>query len=539
MPETKNNHTDCAEETRALTPKQRRAILTLIVIAGAALRLHKLAAQGLWYDEVSTLIAATVVDKFMVFLRPEMPLEPPLFPLLTRVWRAIIDGTTHLSPGSNAYDFALRLLPCIIGVVSIPLAFQTCRALLKDERVALLAAFLTAISPFQIFYAQELRGYTLHVVLGLGALFCFVRCLEGATRRYWIGLTALLALSIWNHFYSVWMLAAADLYFLATFKAHRELLRKWIVAHALVLLLSVPPLHAAFTLNRLIAEIPFQWIPPPGLKTGFITFKNFFAGYSPHPRAYWPLFLAAGAAFLGGLYALRKRPKCLWLVCVFSVAPIAGSALVWRVHRFSFYEHRLFILCGGVSAFVVAQGVFALRKAHWKALATGLLIALSVPCLADYYGSGFHPVPAHRLGVRHKVDARAAARYIARWRTKGDVVGHASHFTLVPFTYYLPDRGVSLCMDDAARQGFLASYPNEAMWEHFGIMPVRIETATRNAERVWYVESWWEPFDLHPSCIAMRDWLDKHFTKEGAVPFYGITLYRYAKRHPSPNPASE
>jgi len=74
------------------------------------------------------------------------------------------------------------------------------------------------------------------------------------------------------------------------------------------------------------------------------------------------------------------------------------------------------------------------------------------------------------------------------------------------------------------------------MWRGAGLTPVPIQTVTRPAARVWYVESWWEPLDLHPSCVVMRNWLDEHFVRKERRGFDGITVYRYDRPSTGRNP---
>jgi hypothetical protein len=161
---------------------------------------------------------------------------------------------------------------------------------------------------------------------------------------------------------------------------------------------------------------------------------------------------------------------------------------------------------------------------------------LILPTLHDYYSQNLHPLQTHRMGVRYKVANRDAAAFIAsQWR-EGDFIGHASHFTLFPFYHYLPNAPQSgLRLTEGELRGFLQALPNEALWERYHAVPVRAEQATKNAQRVWLVESWWEPFELPPQVLQLRDWLDSHFTRESSRAFDGVAVYLYVR---SPSPVS-
>ena len=59
----------------------------------------------------------------------------------------------------------LRLPSAVFGVLTIPLVYALGRTI-RDHRLGIVAALLFAISPFQVWYSQEARGYSL---LTLGA----------------------------------------------------------------------------------------------------------------------------------------------------------------------------------------------------------------------------------------------------------------------------------------------------------------------------------------------------------------------------------
>ena len=73
------------------------------------------------------------------------------------------------------------------------------------------------------------------------------------------------------------------------------------------------------------------------------------------------------------------------------------------------------------------------------------------------------------------------------------------------------------------------------LWERYHAVPVRAEIATKNARRIWLVESWWEPFELPPQVLQLRGWLDSHFTRELSRAFDGVTVDLYVR---GPSPAS-
>lgn len=503
--------------------------LLLAVALGAALRLHGLAARSVWYDEgYSLFVADHYVDGALRFMQAAYNTDAPVIIVLLHAWQAVGRGLGAFTPGSEAHDFWVRLVPCLFGILGVPLTFAACRAIVKEPRAALVAAFLFAVSPLQVFYAQELKPYSIYVALSLAALVCFVKALEEDRWRYWVGLVAFSALLMYTHFFSVWNIAVMNLYFAVTLKTHWPRLWKWVLSQALVGLLSFAAVRLAHDLFAVVSQIHIAWFPRADAKEALITFKTFFAGYSPRAAVYWPLFLLAGALFAVGLGSLWRRWRVVVLLVCLTAVPIAGNVVMWGLREFSHYEHRLFIFSGAVSCMVVARGVVALRNRAAMALALAALAGLTAPCLADYYRQDLHPLESHRMGVRYKAQNREAAQYIAEHLEDGDRVGHTTHFTYYPFRHYFDAWQSMVAFTGQEEIDLIRSHPNAPLWRNHGVMPVRLETLLAGAERLWLVDSFWEvSFKPHPHTAVYRAWLDGQLVREGGRQFDGVTVYLY------------
>jgi hypothetical protein len=502
-------------------------LLIVIVILGSVLRLYGLASLSLWFDEGATIHVAGYVDKNMSFLRSDYSNEAPLLPFLVHFWYPLVRGVLGATPGSTACDYLLRLLPCILGIVGIPLTFIACRAIVKDSGTALIAAFLFAVSPFQVYYAQELRPYSLYVAFSIGALFFMVKALEEDQRGHWIGFVICLVLSMYSHSISLLSVAVVNFYFVATLKNHKNLTGKWLLCQCIVLLLSIPALATALSLNRIVEQGTSDRYPLPDLRTALITFKTFFAGYSSNHLAYRALFLIAGFFFISGIHGLRSRWNSAVLLAGLAIVPVASNVVIWRIKSYPFYEHRTMIFCAVACYMLVALGIRALKKKALVAVALSLVAGLSVPCLADHYAQRLHPSMYHRMGVRYKLQNREAAHYIAERLAEADFVGHTSQVTLFSFCYYLSPGQTMLGFTEEERLGIVRFYPNIPAWEHLGFLPVRIESATETPRRIWLVQSSWETFDLDPLSRQLAGWLDGHCLREERKAFDGVTVYLY------------
>ena len=106
--------------------------LVAILLLGFALRLHRLGADSLWYDEtVSVHLAAKSIPALVAHTAGDI--HPPGYYLLLHVWVRL----------AGLSEFATAYLSLFFGLVLVALAYRLA-ARFFDWRVGLLAAFLVA-----------------------------------------------------------------------------------------------------------------------------------------------------------------------------------------------------------------------------------------------------------------------------------------------------------------------------------------------------------------------------------------------------------
>src|SRR5512136_1287988 len=139
----------------------------LIILGGFALRLYRLGAQSLWYDEtVSAYLASQSIPDLIAHTAHDI--HPPAYYLLLHLW-------TRLAGRS---EFALAFFSLAFGLLLIPLCYALARRLI-GRPAAVWSALLVAISPYNLWYSQEVRMYTLGAALGLASVYFFVRMFAG------------------------------------------------------------------------------------------------------------------------------------------------------------------------------------------------------------------------------------------------------------------------------------------------------------------------------------------------------------------------
>ncbi len=125
--------------------------LFLIVMFGLLLRIWFLdKPEGLWNDEYVGWHIASQKDLWAFFQSMVRNCHTPLYYLYLKIWMLFFGDT----------DTILRYSSVIPSILSIIVMFHTGKEI-KDKNLGYLCAFVTAISSFLIYFAQEVRLYSL------------------------------------------------------------------------------------------------------------------------------------------------------------------------------------------------------------------------------------------------------------------------------------------------------------------------------------------------------------------------------------------
>jgi hypothetical protein len=130
-------------------------LLIAIMLLAAILRFYKLSEWGFWIDEIYTINRA-VGDLGSIWV-----------PLSTRLINIPLSVL-------GIDEFSARMVPSILGILTIPIFFFPVRKL-TDGITALLFALLLALSPWHLYWSQNARFYSaLMLFYGLAALCLYV-----------------------------------------------------------------------------------------------------------------------------------------------------------------------------------------------------------------------------------------------------------------------------------------------------------------------------------------------------------------------------
>jgi mannosyltransferase len=205
----------------------------LCILAFAlAIRLHALVADGLWYDELLTVVRAYPSLRTAVTSMWQQSSHPPLYQVQLHFWMRF--GTS---------DFWIRLNPLLWSVLSLVSLYLLARRTVS-ERVALVASLFVALSPLHVYYAQEVRMYPLMMFLGIWAGFSTYEFFLSPRRHLgWAALAALSCLAfLYSHGAGFMILASINSLAAWLILTNRRLRRAWLWLglQAVVVALYVP-----------------------------------------------------------------------------------------------------------------------------------------------------------------------------------------------------------------------------------------------------------------------------------------------------------
>jgi len=141
-------------------------LLFAIVCTAAGLRFYRLDAQSLWNDEGnSARIAERSLD--LIVEGAAGDIHPPGYYLLLHAWRGLFGQS----------EFALRSLSVVAGLAMVVLTGLLAQQLF-GRAVGLMAAALSTLSPFAIYYSQEARMYALLGALAAVSVYVAFRTME-------------------------------------------------------------------------------------------------------------------------------------------------------------------------------------------------------------------------------------------------------------------------------------------------------------------------------------------------------------------------
>ncbi|MCK4410369.1 MAG: glycosyltransferase family 39 protein, partial [Candidatus Eisenbacteria sp.] len=202
-----------------------RVALPLLVLLGALLRFYRLGGQSFWVDEILTLKAANIGES-LGFRDVFSNIQGPFHALLI-----------HFVAKLSTSEVALRSLSAVAGTGTIPLVYLLGRDM-AGRRAGLVAAALFAVSPFSVWYSQEVRNYSLVILLSAASTLAAWRIITRGGRA-WVLYVASVTLALYSNLSAAFLWLAHTVFGLGRLVRERRLW-KWAAACLVIAVLFLP-----------------------------------------------------------------------------------------------------------------------------------------------------------------------------------------------------------------------------------------------------------------------------------------------------------
>ena len=230
-------------------------LLIIVIILGCLLRLINFDKQeGLWNDEyVSWFVASTPLNNGFwteIFKQCHMPLY-----------------YFYLKPFCGCRDVVLRFTSFIPSVFSILVLYFTGKSF--SEKAGITAAFITSVLSFLVYYAQEVRLYSLVFLFSALVLLFTIRLLKAPNKFNLIGYIASGILLVFTH-----VLGIIYFFFNTLYLVYKK---KKIPLQALVVLVIVSGI-LTFLGIKILSLVPYsQWWGRFSYTNILFLFSDFFS----------------------------------------------------------------------------------------------------------------------------------------------------------------------------------------------------------------------------------------------------------------------
>lgn len=387
--------------------------LAAVTLVAFGVRIFGLGRQGLWFDEAYSIFIARLPFNFSFEVLIADGVHPPLYYLIQRIVSPLGEG-----------EAAVRLPAMLFGLAAVPLMFLLGN-LLAGERTGLIAATLTALSPFHIWYSQEARMYSALMMLSILSMFAYVRMLRPGRNR---GMEALFVLAsglaYLTHYFALFLPLVQLAHIAVNFKRQHGLLAKWLLLQVLAV---IPLLIWIFVIYQQPQAIfGIGWIEIPRPIDLWYTIVNFSIGFVSQGDVLRLLgaMLFSVLAILGA--RSRWRPDLATsLVILWTLLPLVLTFL-FSLRR-PIYVDRFLIVSLPAFVLLVAKGLDSLKRP--ASLAAGsAVILLSIYGIVTF---GFGP-------GQQKEDWRGAGEHLTAALEDEALVVRTLQM-VIPLAYYHPD----------------------------------------------------------------------------------------------------
>ncbi len=442
-----------------------RVLVALVLPLSIVLRIPRLDTRPIWYDDafsiflsrgsLKEIIAGTAADTM-----------PPLYYFLLKGWMSLCNQV-----------WFLRTLSIVFSLGIIVLVYLGASKWF-NQRAGLWAALFTAVSPLQIYHAQEIRMYALLTFALLAYILFFIRLWnERVEDRVswvdWIGLVLCGTLSVYSHNLAIFSIVVPNIFLV--FKREWRFLGKLVLAQVGIGILWLPWL--VFVPLQVVKIQTAFWTPQPGLRE---ILQTIIAFHTNLPLPDWFLPIAVFTSVLAitlVFYEIAKITKGNRVIHFLLMVTLIPGLLLFIA---SYLMRPLFvpraILLSSLTYYALAGRVVS--GINNRVIASSLCLLIILPALVS--------LPAHYTFENFpRSPFQTSADDLAVRIKPGDVIIHDNKLSYFPMHFYQPGLPQDFIADPpGSPNDTFAPESQRAM----GIFPAAdLGSAVGSAKHVWFV----------------------------------------------------
>ena len=498
----------------------------LVLLSGYLLRLIKVNSRGIWYDDAFSILLANrpMVDIISGTAADTMP---PVYYFLLHIWGLL-----------SQQIWFLRLLNILLSTGSIYLVYLLVRKL-ANPKAAIIAGFLTAISPFQIFHAQELRMYVvlqnallIHIILFIDIFLINIK--SSSPKMLMAGFVFSGVIALYTHNLAVFTLVALDAYLLIK-REWKKLVRLLVMQGIMVVLFIRWLVFLPGQIDKIQTAF---WTPKPGLVQ---IIQAILTTLSTLPQSTIGVYLAAVLIAIVLVILIQKtkirvigRVEIQLLLCLVIIPPLLLFFVSWFMRPI--YVPRAFIVSGvlfyALAAILLLEPTILSKKESGETksisrvdpfakMAIFIFILIAIPALLYQYTYQSFP----------RSEYEKMMKTIGKSCTKNCMIVHDNKLSYFPaYVYDHQANQVFIADEVGTHNDTLALKSQQAM--NIYAQP-DMNTAVGNNQEVRFVvfsKALAEYKEIGVTIHPKIQWLNDHFIQNNHINIGDLEIFYFSKK---------
>lgn len=380
---------------------KKLVILLFIIILAIVLRIYGLEVRPLYGDEMNSLKWSSLNVKEYIVAGALQGDEKPLYYILLHLVRSFSTGSEII---------AMRYLSVIAGVLSVIMIFVLAKTLI-NQSVGFLSAFILAISPFHIYYSQEIRMYILQTLFEMISFYLFLNFFTQERKIKFNKIGYILASSVAIHFHitSILMLLVQNIFFFIRKRKSVLTVKNWILMQIGILLLTpqvIIPLIYIFGykygnwINYIPTIVDKSYNPFPIMdipKTYFAFSMGYFVReLKGNLYVILTTYLFFASIFILGIKRIFNDWRENSLLLLWCFLPVFALLFLFVILKNPYEYRSRYVLISSFAYYIIlAAGIESIKHYFSRILLIGGIIIFSIISLLNYYN--FQNLSTHYL----------------------------------------------------------------------------------------------------------------------------------------------